>query len=328
MEKKISVIVPIYHVEQYLEKCIESIINQTYRNLEIILIDDGSTDKCPMICDKYAAMDNRIRVIHKENGGISSVRNLGLKEATGEYLAYVDGDDAIDENMFMVLYENMNRYEDCNISCCFFDEVWDLEGIAPISSEVIDKQKIEYLDKIEAIKKTLYQKGTDCCVWGKLYRKDVFDKVHFPEGKIYEDLAVTCYILEQADHVVFSDYQGYHYLQRENSIIRAKFSESKMSLVDFAEENEAFLIKKYPEVYKAAISRTVRANFHLYLQIPGTKEYKHMRQRVEKMIKERRMVVLKDKDAAVGTKAAILLTYLGFSVLRGLKSLKNWGKVN
>lgn len=328
MEPKISVIVPIYQVGAYLEECIKSIIKQTYHNLEIILINDGSTDEGPMICDRYQAIDDRIRVIHKENGGISSVRNMGLDVATGEYLAYVDGDDAIDENMFTILYENMIKFDNCNISCCFFDEVQEITNILPIASDVISKQKIEYLDKIEAIKKTLYQKGTDCCVWGKLYRKEVLSSIRFPEGKIYEDLAVMCHILEQADHVVFTDYQGYHYLQRENSIIRAKFSESKMSVVDFAEENEAFLIEKYPQLYKAAISRTVRANFHLYLQIPGAKEYKQMRQRVEKVIKERRRVVLGDKEAAKGTKVAILLTYVGFSVLRGLKSLKNWGKVN
>ena len=184
MEQKISVIVPIYQVGAYLEDCIKSIINQTYRNLEIILINDGSTDDCPMICDKYKALDDRIRVIHKENGGISSVRNLGLEVATGEYLAYVDGDDAIDEKMFAILYENMKKYPDCNISCCFFDEVQEINNLPPISADVIAKQQVEYLDKIEAIKKTLYQKGTDCCVWGKLYHKDVFDTVHFPEGQI------------------------------------------------------------------------------------------------------------------------------------------------
>ena len=328
MEPKISVIVPIYQVESYLEDCIQSIINQTYGNLEIILINDGSTDQCPRICDKYQAMDNRVRVIHKENGGISTARNRGLDEATGEYVTYVDGDDTIDENMLTVLYQNMKSYEKCNISCCFFDEVWQTKDIASISQEVISKQKLEYLDQIEAIKKTLYQKGTDCCVWGKLYRKEVFDKVRFPEGKIYEDFAVMYQIFEQADHVVFSDYQGYHYLQRDNSIIRTTFSDKKMCLVDFAVENEACIRENYPQLYQAAVSRTVRASFHLYLQIPGTKEYKHMRQRVEKVIKERRKVVMGDKEAARGTKAAILLTYVGFPVLRGLKSLKNWGKVN
>lgn len=334
MEPRISVIVPIYQVEAYLADCIESILKQSYKNLEILLINDGSKDRCPLICKKYAKKDSRIKVINKENGGISSARNIGIEVATGEFLTFVDSDDTIDEHMIAILYENMIAHKDCNISVCFFEEVYENNrakksqnpSIKSDRKQKMATQTIEYLDKVEAMKKMLYQRGTDSCPWGKLYAAELFDTIRFPHGQIYEDIAIMYQVFDLADHVVFTDYKGYLYLQRNNSIIREKFALNKMSLIDFVAENEKFLIHKYPRLRKAAVSRTVRANFHIYLQIPGTKEYKAERERIEKNIKARRKIVMQDEEAAGGTKAALMLTYFGFSLLRTLKSLKNWGK--
>ena len=157
MEKKISVIVPVYQVEEYLEKCIESIINQTYKNLEIILVDDGSKDKCPSICDRYQKMDNRIVVIHKENGGLSSARNAGLDIATGELVTFVDSDDYIEADMLAVLASILEDYR-CDISVCFWKEVFR-DGTKEAQIRNTKKQhRIECMDNVQAMEKMLYQR--------------------------------------------------------------------------------------------------------------------------------------------------------------------------
>lgn len=325
MEKKISVIVPIYQVEEYLEKCIESIIHQTYRNLEIILVDDGSKDNCPSICDQYQKMDNRIIVIHKENGGLSSARNAGLDIATGDLVTFVDSDDYIEEDMLKVLSSNMEEHT-CDISVCFWKEVFDGESKAEKTIERKKQHNVECLDKVQAMEKMLYQRGTDSCAWGKLFKMSLFEEIRFPVSKIYEDIAIMYYVFDRAGKVVFTDYAGYGYLQRNTSIMKENFSENKMSLIAFVEENESFIKEKYPMLMNAAVSRTVRANFHIYLQIPSTEKYTCYRKQIEENIKARRAIVMKDKDAAKGTKGALLITYLGFGVLRAAKNLKNWGK--
>ena len=324
MSPKISVIVPIYRVEQYLEKCINSILQQSYDNLEIILVDDGSPDNCPLICDTYQEKDERVRVIHKKNGGLSSARNAGLEIATGEYITFVDSDDYIARDMVEVLYRNLIKYNS-EISVCFWKEFLESDEV---SEEKSEEYAVCVMDNVQAMKKMLYQRGTDSCAWGKLFSKELFNEIRFPVGKIYEDIAIMYYVFDKAKSVVFADYPGYFYLQRNTSIIRNKFSDSKMSVIDFVEENERFLKEKYPLLKNAAVSRTMRANFHVYLQIPGTKEFTPQRRRIESNIKERRRIVLKDSEAAKGTKAAILLTYLGFGSLRFLKNLKKFGKVN
>ena len=142
MEKKISVIVPVYQVEKYLERCIESIIHQTYENLEIILIDDGSKDNCPAICDKYQKMDPRITVIHKENGGLSSARNAGLDIATGDLVTFVDSDDYIEKDMLEVLNSNLKE-NGCDISVCFWKEVFENgAGFEPTVEDLLDTRKM------------------------------------------------------------------------------------------------------------------------------------------------------------------------------------------
>lgn len=325
MEKKISVIVPVYQVEEYLETCIESIINQSYKNLEIILIDDGSKDNCPSICDRYQKMDPRVIVIHKENGGLSSARNAGLDIATGELVTFVDSDDYMEEDMLAVLLSNLEEHM-CDISVCFWKEVF-CDGTKVDKTEKRKKQqKVECMDNVQAMEKMLYQRGTDSCAWGKLFKRSLFEEIRFPISKIYEDIAIMYAVFDKAEKVVFSDYAGYGYLQRDTSIMKENFSENKMSLITFVEDNERFIKEKYPMLMNAAVSRTVRANFHIYLQIPSEKKYACYRRRIEENIRTRRSVVMKDKEAAKGTKGALLITYLGFGVLRAAKNLKNWGK--
>lgn len=325
MDKTISVIVPVYQVERYLEKCVQSIIRQSYKNLEIILIDDGSEDGCPELCDHYQQLDSRIKVIHKSNGGLSSARNAGLDIAEGDYITFVDSDDYIDEKLLENLMFNLQTY-DSDIAVCFWQDVWEQGETKERAWQGPENAQIESMDQVQAMKKMLYQRGCDSCAWGKLFKRELFQAIRFPEQKIYEDIAVMYYVFGLAEKVVFSNYQGYYYLQRSSSISKAEFAVQKMSLIDFTEQNESYFAETYSELMDAARSRTVRANFHIYMQIPVKDEYREYRKRIEANIKERRKAVLRDKETGIGTKAALLMTYLGFGFFLACKNRKNWGK--
>ena len=168
MDEKISVIVPVYNVEQYLERCVESIINQTYKNLEIILVDDGSTDNSGKLCDELAKKDNRIKVIHKENGGLSDARNRGIEEAAANIVGFIDSDDYIDKDMYEVLFENLKK-TGANLSMCGHYDVFN--GIIPNQVENIE---VKLLSPSQAIKMVMEAKILSVTAVNKLYKKDLF----------------------------------------------------------------------------------------------------------------------------------------------------------
>ena len=211
-EPKISVIVPVYKVEPYLRKCLDSIVNQTYRNLEIILVDDGSPDNCGAICDEYAAKDQRVRVIHKANGGLSSARNAALEIATGAYIGFVDSDDWIEVKMFEVLLSGLQT-AGADISVCGHYEEYKSHR----KEFTWPKQLV--LDKERALEKLLQNDQMKNLVWDKLFCRNLFDNIRFPEGKTFEDMAIMHWLFLQAEKVVCLPNALYHYLQRSGSIV-------------------------------------------------------------------------------------------------------------
>lgn len=217
-EELISIIIPIYNVEKYLSKCIDSIINQTYQKIEIILVDDGSPDSCPNICDAYALKDSRIKVIHKKNGGLSDARNEGIKIASGKYIGFVDSDDFINHNLYEVLYNNLIS-NDSDISICKFKKVIENEEINNINCDVIN-QKISVYNNLEAIN-NLYNNDLNVetvVAWNKLYKKELWNNINYPFGKLHEDEFVIHKLLYFSNKVVYSDMELYYYLQRESGI--------------------------------------------------------------------------------------------------------------
>ena len=210
----ISIIVPVYNVEKYLDRCIDSIINQTYKNIEIILVDDGSTDQSSIICDKYSKLDKRIKTIHKKNGGLSSARNTGLDIAKGNLLGFVDGDDYIDSNMIEELYKNIIKTKADIVICNFvrFDE--EKETFNKYSKKkfiVEEKDKYNYLFNEYRIP-TVVQ-------WNKLFKKEVFKDIEYKKGKINEDEFTVCSELNNAKRISYYLEPFYHYYQRNNSIM-------------------------------------------------------------------------------------------------------------
>lgn len=235
---KISIIVPVYKVEEYLPRCIDSILVQTFSDFELILVDDGSPDNCGKICDEYAKNDDRIVVIHKDNGGLSDARNAGINVATGEYIGFVDSDDWIDPNMYCVLYENaINNRAD--ISECFFMRCSD-RVIAKQPKKVIEKILSKENAIIELYNNDNYGSIT---VTNKLFKKSLFDIIKFPFGKINEDQFVTPKLFYYANCVVFCNYIGYYYFSRQNSIMNSDFSLKKLDAVYAYKDNRDFLIE-------------------------------------------------------------------------------------
>lgn len=211
----ISVIVPVYNVESYLEKCIESIQNQSYKSLEIILVNDGSTDSSGDICDKYATCDKRIRVIHQKNGGISSARNTGLEVANGDYIAFVDSDDYIEPKMYEDLLNVLKEYNLDIIDCGSFR---DKNGM--ITGGCNDGQ-IEIYEKDDALRLAMHDGFTS--VWNKLYKRDIVINIRFPEGRKFEDSAISYLYIANANRIGHINRSYYYYRLNLNSTTQTSF---------------------------------------------------------------------------------------------------------
>lgn len=223
MNDLISVIVPIYKVEEYLPRCVDSIIAQTYTNLEIFLVDDGSPDHCGEICDAYALKDARIKVIHKQNGGLSDARNAALDVCKGEYISFVDSDDYVSEDFIESLY-HANQVFQTELAVC---------GI--VKFDEYDNQSVDYAPS-----------DTECCVSGdkmmetiwrpsacnKLYHKSIFKDLRYPVGKLYEDLFIYHDILAQIDQISFTGQCSYYYFNRKNSIINKGYDIRNTDLIE------------------------------------------------------------------------------------------------
>lgn len=232
MKELISIIVPVYNVEPYLDRCIESIRMQTYENLQIILVDDGSTDKSGRICDTYEKLDKRIIVLHKENGGLSDARNFGLERADGDYIAFVDADDYIHSKMIERLLTNLNQTK-ADIAMCNLKYTYATENaLEDMTCFVAEKENI-ILDQLAAQK--MYfgvdKKIVITVVWNKLYKKYVFEEIRFPKGKIHEDEFITFQLLYKAKKIVYTDETLYYYFQKPDSIM-GQFNKARFQLFE------------------------------------------------------------------------------------------------
>ena len=253
MQPCISVIVPVYKVEPYLRQCVESIMNQTYSYLEIILVDDGSPDNCGAICDEYARKDSRIRVIHKENGGLSDARNAGLDIAAGDYIGFVDSDDWIEPQMYEKLLELLLKYgADMAFGGVADDVVSDGKAQTVKVSDYGNAPFSE--DKLSAM--CQYFQGS-WAAWDKLYRRKLFDGIRFPVGEINEDEAIVLRLLDRCERVCYTNKVCYHYLKHTdgNSITSSAFSAKKLDWVKHCRDNLTFIREKYPELEIYALQR-------------------------------------------------------------------------
>ena len=211
--KKVSVIVPVYNMEKYLSRCVDSILSQTYADLEVILVDDGSKDSSAAICDQYAERDGRIKVVHKANGGLSSARNAGLDLATGDYIGFVDSDDYISPEMYSVLCHHIEN-SDCEIANVMYVRADENGRTTPSKVPHNTDKEIE----AEQFAKELMLHTGDVSVCTKLFRAELFKNIRFPEGKLNEDLLFILDVLGGVKKIAFAAHVGYFYFTRSGSI--------------------------------------------------------------------------------------------------------------
>ena len=320
----ISVLVPVYNVEKYLCRCVDSILAQTWQDYEILLVDDGSTDRSGAICDEYGAKHDCIRVIHQENKGLAQVRNILVAEARGEYLTFVDSDDAIEPGCLETLIRDL-RETGSDIAIASWSEVssdgkrteltWDrkAEGFRIWTGE-------------EAMKSLLYQKGIDNNLWGKLYTRSVLEDVVFPVGKVYEDIAVAYQIFLKGRRVCYRPEALYLYTCNTSGISQSGFTPRRMDLIDNVDAMYRDIEKRLPDYRSAARARMLRAYIHVYLQIPGGAEFRVYRSRIRAGIRKNCFAVAGNPEAKRGTRMAALVACVDPVLLRWLSRWKVYAK--
>ena len=259
-QEKLSVIVALYNSEGFLDRCLMSLVRQTYGNLEIILVDDGSTDRSGEICDRYAAEYSNIQVIHKENGGVSDARNVGVEQATGKYVTFLDSDDYIHHQAYEIMLHHMELLG-ADIVECEYWKVWDQQDEREYLGCAVEVQTRD-----QAMIQHMEWKNFDISLWNKIYKREMFQNVRFPVGKIFEDEACTYKLLFQAKKLIHLFFPLYFYQQsRTTSILGGKFTEAQYASTEALLERIEFMKKNAPHlVEEANRAFVVHIFYHLH----------------------------------------------------------------
>lgn len=286
----LSVIIPVYNVEEYLVKCVESILCQTYRNLEVILVNDGSRDGSPEICDALAARDPRVKVIHQENGGLSKARNAGIEAASGEYLTFVDSDDWIEADAYEHLLNLMEQYG-VKLVC---GGNYDVDGGTGEKTLGLTPAKEEVITTEEMVARMFLWQGCDSSACDKIYHRSLLETFRYPEGRVCEDVAVTYKIVLSTDRAAMSDRPFYNYYHRPGSITISTAAEITDKTFHFSQHTEViypYIREHHPAIEPQARYLRVRSLSHILLLLEQEKaevrqrfaeQYRHARKELKK----------------------------------------------
>lgn len=316
----ISIIVPVYKVEKYLKRCVDSILTQTYQNMEVILVDDGSPDNCGVICDKYKEMDNRVVVIHKENGGLSDARNAAIPLAKGDYISFVDSDDWISPYYVEHLYEAVAKC-DADMGISWFENVFEKKKLQSNPEELLSNY--ENLTAEECLEKLLYQNGVEVCAWGKLYKTELIKDLRYPVGKLYEDIPVTYEVVKRSKKISVIGNIDYYYFQRTNSIQNIAFNVRKMDGIEHCHNMMKAVEVDFPRLKNAAECRYFSTVCNILFQIKEQKYENIKRTLWNEIIKYRKDVLLNIK-ARKKARFAAGISYMGYNVLRYIYEKTQW----
>lgn len=289
MQPKISIIIPVYNVEPYLSRCIDSVLNQSFSNFELILINDGSTDKSGDICDEYATKDSRLTVIHQGNKGVSDARNRGLDIAKGEYIGFVDPDDYIDYNMYQILFELIEEYT-ADISFCGYKRISELDSHEYLSATT---NTISIYNKNQTLENYFSRKKpfSDTFLWNNLFRKDLFNNVRVNEKlTIQEDREVLLRIFNQSNKIVYIDTPFYNYIIRDTGASRNKNLRYYHSLFETMKEIYSYTLENIPNYSEVAMQNYIECIFNTFVVLiersyPKT-EYVELRQEVIRLFSD------------------------------------------
>lgn len=308
----ITVIVPVYNVERYLGPCIDSILAQTYENLEILLIDDGSTDGSGAVCDEYQEKDSRIRAIHKENTGQADTRNLGIDLAAGTYLACVDSDDLIAGEYIERLYQ-MAASVGAGMSVCGFRPFADT-GKAVVRPELLRQkgdsrpEAVRVMTACEALESLFYKKEITASPCYRLFHRDVFAGLRFEKGRIFEDIGLMYLAVEAAGKIAYTGQVLYYYRQRKGSTMHhVRFSGKRMDRIWFSEKILEFAEKKHPRLLPAARARYFVSCYLVLAELPRGKGYRDIYRMLRTNLKKYGRLVVRDPKAPAKTRLTAAL---------------------
>ncbi|MEY8337987.1 glycosyltransferase [Lachnospiraceae bacterium 62-35] len=316
----ISVIVPVYNVENYLYRSIESVLNQTYKNLEIILVDDGSIDESPDICERLKKRDSRIRVIHQKNAGLSAARNVGIDICNGKYVFFLDSDDLLFPTAFETLYSLL---KDNKADIAIGGTYTSFSSRYELPQNVSENTIIGKVGSIEAIEESLYSKKFSPSAWGKLYKRGLFDEIRYPVGKYYEDLFTTYKLFLKASTVIYTTQKIYCYFKRAGSISMEKgLSEKQFDCYQALENIKDELLSDYPQLQKAY--KNCYLSFFIRLTQNAQKGQLKRLNKVVKNVKKYRLTVFMDKNALKRTRVIALVSFFGIRITK--QAIDSWYK--
>lgn len=307
----VTIVVPVYNVEKYLERCINSLVHQTYSPLEIILVDDGSTDGSPAVCDRFASEYPFIHVIHQKNGGLSAARNTGTKNSMGTYICYVDSDDYCDLDMVEYLVYLKDKYH-ADMSVSGYRLAF--ENRKMIKNLVFGDGREEVLDSHDCIRNMLYHKNIEISAWAKLYKTEVMKEISYPIGKKCEDIGTTYKTFLVCQRIACGYQPKYNYCLRPDSITTKPFNEKDFDMLELADDMCRDVLTVYPDLEKAIIRYRVYTRFVIYnrmLQCPG---FEKRRAEIIKFINSYRKDILLDSNVPSRDRLAMIL----FSLSREL----------
>ena len=318
----ISVIIPVYKViEKFLRCCIESVLEQSYRNIEVVLVDDGSPDNCGKICDEYAAKDCRVKVIHTGNYGVSSARNTALNECNGNYVTFVDSDDYIDKDYLFHLYDAMQKTgSECVICGCFIVDEYKICNSKDIKKKVVDRE--------QAVNDLLYMKrpfrGIEItAVWASLYTMKSLDSIRFnQEMSIGEDFEFKYKVFKNISNITYINMQDYYYMLHENSAMRKGFDRKNITVIGCLEN--LVYDSRNTSYYQGVVSRSVNIAIVILLMIKnGDKQYKNEQEQIIAFIKKYRKCVLLNKNSRIKVRMALILSFFGFGFMKSIYKIVN-----
>lgn len=282
--KLISVVIPMYNVEKYIEKCLLSVKNQSYTNFEVLIVNDGTKDKSREVADNTIKGDLRFRILDKENGGLSSARNYGMKNAKGDYLIFIDGDDYVGKDYLLNLYTALQNNSDCDIAMSRIIYVNEDDNFI----EKVSKHKEKIVSSNVAIKKMMLRDKYHHCAYGKMYKIELWDTIKFPEGRIYEDYLTTYKLFSGSSNVALVDSRDYFYVQHEGSIMHDKLSDKTLDIINVSDEVTEWIYNNNKDVYMPALELKIATYIKILQKIKNSNsdDYNEQDYKISKFIRE------------------------------------------
>ncbi len=307
----ISIIVPVYNIELYIDECLSSIIKQTYKNIEIIIVNDGSTDNSLKVCKKYKSKDNRIKIFSKSNGGLSSARNYGIEKSKGKYISFIDGDDTVDKKYIETLYKCIVK--DKTRMCV--GNNYTIFSNGKKSTTALNKSY--KISKLNALEKMLYVNDINVSACFKLYDRTLFDDITFPEGRLFEDTATTYKLIDKCDYISVASYPLYNYILKPGSITTEKFNIKKMDWIISSIEMTHYIKKKYPHLKDACTCYLMYAHIGTLSSLAmSNKDYKKERKELVEFVKINKRKYVKNENVPQNYKIVARLININYGLFK------------